>query len=125
MKKIVLSLLAAALMSLGLVGATTPAQAAPYPGTVDVQAAPVKKAIKKGKRVKVVVTATGNVVPQGTVKVVCKSAGTKKVKLGAIQANGKFKGPKLTQKGKWKCTATVDGTGVFKDTTKKFKVKVK
>ncbi len=128
MKKIVLSLLAVALMSFGLVGGAAPAQAAPYPNTVVVQPAAAKTKAKVNKKAKIALASVGNVgVPTGVAKTVCKNKGTKVKKTAPLNAAGKAKTGKLAKKGKWKCKVTYTPTAnsVFKATQFKTKVKVK
>ncbi|GAA3530806.1 hypothetical protein [Nocardioides daeguensis] len=124
MKKLVLGLIVAALVTLGLVGAPS-AQADPYPGTVAVAAPAVVKA-KPGKKAKIVLTpASGNLTPTGQATVVCKASGKAKVKSkGTLDASGAVKTGKLA-KGKWTCKVTFAGSGIYKSSTATVKVKVK
>ncbi len=127
MKKIVLSLLAVVLMSFGLVVGTAPAQAAPYPGTVDV-AAPAKLPgkVKSNKKAKIPLAAPGNAgVPIGTAKVVCKNGKSKVVRTGNVK-DGVVKSAKLGKRGKWICNIHYTATpgSVYKSAVKAQKLKV-
>jgi hypothetical protein len=125
MKKLIVGLVAAALMSFGLVGgATAPVHADPYTGTVPT--APAKKVVKSkvGKAPKIKLKSTsGTAKPKGTSKVVCNK-GKKVAKAKGKVKNGVVKAPKLKSKGTWTCKVQFVGKGVFKSSKTKVKVKV-
>lgn len=127
MKKLVISLFAAVLMTMGLQGvSTSSAHADPYVPATETIAKPVDKKIVKGKKVKFIVAAVGNVLNEGaTAKIVCKTTGLKVKKVGAeVKANNKVAGPKLKKTGKWKCKIKVFNSAGDKTSKGKFKIKV-
>ncbi|GAA1519903.1 hypothetical protein [Nocardioides humi] len=125
MKKLILGLLAAALVTLGLVGTTSLAHADPYTGTVPVTPAVAKSKVKPNKKAKIPLATAGNVVPTGTAKVVCKNGKTKVKANKPLNAKGLAKTGKLKKKGKWTCTVTYTATPNSVFQSGKFKVKVK
>lgn len=127
MKKLVISLFAAVLMTIGLQGvSTSTAHADPYTGTAETIAKPVDKKIVKNKKVKFIVAAVGNVISEGaTAKIVCKTTGLKVKKVGAeVKDNNKVAGPRLKKTGKWKCKIKVFNAQGDKTSKGKFKIKV-
>ncbi|TNM44151.1 hypothetical protein FHP29_05420 [Nocardioides albidus] len=114
MKKLVLGLLVAALMTLGLVGAPS-AQADPYPGTVVTKTDAELLKVTKKRKAKFTVTVTaGTATPKGWLKVKCVK-GNKIIKSGPkayAGAGTKIKSGKLTP-GKWNCKVKFVGDGPY------------
>lgn len=133
MKKLLVAIFAAALVSLGLVGVTSsPAQAFCTPGYAKMctktKVDAGSKTVKKGKSVKVPVTVkpkNSNRTPKGTVEVTCKN-GKAKVSGSATLKGGSAKvkvGP-LKKKGTWTCTVKFIGGKNFKNNSTKTEIKV-
>ncbi|MBM9458392.1 hypothetical protein JK386_00570 [Nocardioides sp. zg-536] len=127
MKKLVISLLAAVLMTLGLAGVSGTASAAPYPGTVPVsKPAPVKKAVRPGGYTKFSIATKGNAKPVGTARVTCRKGDKVAKRVWSFDGtNTRFNGPKLKSKGKWRCKIHFTGVGVFKNSKSVVYVRVR
>lgn len=127
MKKILAALIAAFMISAGLVAAAgSPAQAAcPYTGCVKTTTVSNAKQIKKTRKVAVAfkVTAQGNAKPKGKVKVTLKGKGRNLVK-SASAPNGRvvFKGVKP---GTYKVLVKYGANGAFKASADRTTVKVR
>lgn len=133
MKKLLVILVAAALMALGVVGTfSSPAQAAcPYSGCIPTTT--VKKsgpdAIDKGKapsyEIKVH-AAAGDVTPSGRVIITCSRPGFRNKVGTALLDDGKaaVNMPKFKVKGTWHCTAQYVRHYPFKRSTTEFTLTV-
>lgn len=118
MKKLVLGMLATALLTFGLVGVeSTAAHADPYPGTVATKTKAKVAKVGKGRRATFAVTVkAGAAKPTGKVQVTC-TKGRKKV-VGAAKSYAgapiKVKSAAL-KRGGWRCVVKFKGTGVYKN----------
>lgn len=129
MKKLVLGLLAAALMTFGLVGvSSTAAHAGPYPGTVTTTAKAKVGKVGAAKRATLTVRVkAGAAKPTGTVTTKCTN-GRKKVTGPTKAYNGaaiKLKTGQLKKRGVWRCVVKFTGTGVYKNSKVVKKVRVR
>ncbi|MFJ9317616.1 hypothetical protein ACIRN4_25735 [Pimelobacter simplex] len=129
MKKLVLGLLAAVLLSAGLVAVQgTAAHAGPYPGTVATTTKAKVGKVGPGKRAKLTVRVkAGAAKPTGKVRVTCtqgrtKVAGPTKSYAGKPIA---IKTGKLKKRGVWRCVVKFTGSGVYKSSKVATQVRVR
>lgn len=127
MKKLIVGLLAAALMSLGLVGgAVAPSHATTCPYTGCVPTKPAHKVVwtHKGKPPKVRIKAqSGTAKPYGKSWVTCYNGRSVAKERRTHVHGGRVNMPTLRKKGWWTCRVFFDGKGVYKN--KRFTVKVR
>ena len=129
MKKLVLGLLAAALMTFGLVGVDSPAaHAGPYPGTVKTVTKAKLLKVGKGRRATFSVRVkAGAAKPTGSVTTAC-THGRAKV-FGPTKAYKRapltIRTGKLAKRGVWRCTVKFTGAGVYKSSKVVKKVRVR
>ncbi|TIC88378.1 hypothetical protein E8D34_05490 [Nocardioides sp. GY 10113] len=134
MKKVIVALLAAVLVSAGLVGAASvPAQASclpAYPGCPHAGVSWVKAAnvVTKAKpfTAKVKVATYGNMPATGPVFVVCKHGESTARSWATVKTKAKKAYPRLRlwRKGMWSCIASYSPAGMAKG-TKGFTVRAK